>query len=147
VSRTGITVEVLLQPTDDDAARFADLLPHLSSARPPDLAALGKIVSSGTVTVFVARANGTVVGTLSLATFAVPTGRRAWIEDVVVDPAFRGQGIASQLVAAALALATKTGCRTVDLTSRPSRSEANQLYEQLGFTKRETNVYRYQLGP
>ncbi|MGP8162172.1 MAG: GNAT family N-acetyltransferase [Acidimicrobiales bacterium] len=140
-----ITVEALTEPTADDAEAIARLVPHLSSTPPPDLAELQDLVSSGTATVFVARLDGVIVGTLSLATFAVPTGRRAWIEDVVVDPDHRGRGIASRLVGIALRLAAESGCRTVDLTSRPSRIDANRLYEQLGFTRRETNVYRISL--
>ncbi|MGD0742957.1 MAG: GNAT family N-acetyltransferase [Acidimicrobiales bacterium] len=144
--KTLVTVEALDEPTEKDAAAMARLVAHLSSARPPDLADLRELVSAGPATVLVARLDGEIVGTLSLATFAVPTGRRAWIEDVVVDPPHRGRGIASQLVGAALRLAVETGCRTVDLTSRPSRVEANRLYEQLGFVRRETNVYRFSLG-
>ncbi|MFZ0059736.1 MAG: GNAT family N-acetyltransferase [Acidimicrobiales bacterium] len=140
-----ITVEALTEPTADDAGAIARLVPHLSSTPPPDFAELQDLVSSGTATVFVARLDGVIVGTLSLAMFAVPTGRRAWIEDVVVDPDHRGRGIASRLVGIALKLAAESGCRTVDLTSRPSRIDANRLYEQLGFTRRETNVYRISL--
>jgi ribosomal protein S18 acetylase RimI-like enzyme len=140
-----ITVEALTEPTADDAEAIARLVPHLSSTPPPDLAGLQDLVSSGTATVFVARLDDVIVGTLSLAMFAVPTGRRAWIEDVVVDPDHRGRGIASRLVGIALKLAAESGCRTVDLTSRPSRIDANRLYEQLGFTRRETNVYRISL--
>jgi ribosomal protein S18 acetylase RimI-like enzyme len=33
----------------------------------------------------------------------------------------------------------------VDLTSRPSREAANRLYQRIGFERRETNVYRYNL--
>jgi len=142
---TPITVEALTEPTAEDAAAVARLVPHLSAARPPDLAELHHLVSSGAATVFVARLGAEIVGMLALATFAIPTGRRAWIEDVVVDPAHRGKGIASQLVGAALRLAAESGCRTVDLTSRPSRVDANRLYEQLGFIRRETNVYRISL--
>jgi ribosomal protein S18 acetylase RimI-like enzyme len=145
MAETPITVEALTEPTAEDAEAIARLVPHLSAARPPDLAELRDLVSSSPMTVFVARLAGEIVGTLSLATFAIPTGRRAWIEDVVVDPAHRGRGVASQLVEAALRLAAETGCRTVDLTSRPSRVDANRLYEQLGFICRETNVYRISL--
>ena len=141
-----VTVEVLAAPSPRDAEAIARLIAHLSSARPPDPAELRDLVSSPTVTLFVARSGDAIVGTLSLAIFAVPTGRRAWIEDVVVDPRFRERGIASRLVAAALKLATEAACRTVDLTSRPSRQDANRLYERLGFVRRETNVYRISLG-
>ena len=75
-----------------------------------------------------------------------PTGLRAWIEDVVVDEAARGQGAGSQLVEAAVTHAVYLGARTVDLTSRPSREAANRLYQRSGFSLRETNVYRYSDG-
>src|SRR5262245_4086229 len=86
---------------------------------------------------------GTVIGSLTLALFRTPTGTRAWIEDVVVDEAARGQGAGETLVEEAIRLAAASGARTVDLTSRPSRDAANALYEKMGFHMRETNVYRY----
>ena len=86
-----------------------------------------------------------ILGMLSLATFEIPTGVRAWIEDVVVDEAARGQGAGLKLVEAALEQAKKVGARTVDLTSRPSREAANRLYRRAGFEQRETNVYRVPL--
>ena len=86
-----------------------------------------------------------IVGTLTLVVYRLPTGRRAIIEDVVVDEAMRGRGIASALVAEALRFAEAEGARHVDLTSRPEREAANRLYVSLGFRQRETNVYRYEL--
>ena len=88
-------------------------------------------------------AGGPIVGTLTLVVFRIPTGVRAWIEDVVVDESVRGRGVGKALTLAAVDLATKVGARTVDLTSRPSREEANRLYRRLGFELRDTNVYRY----
>ena len=83
--------------------------------------------------------------TLTLVLFRIPTAVRAWIEDVVVDESARGRGVASALVNRALEQAAVAGARTVDLTSRPSRQDANRLYQELGFELRETNVYRYAL--
>ena len=87
------------------------------------------------------------MGMLTLVTFRLPTGVRAWIEDVVVDSSLRGRGIGEALTKAALDVATSAGARTVDLTSRPSRESANRLYARVGFEMRETNVYRYTMGP
>jgi ribosomal protein S18 acetylase RimI-like enzyme len=85
---------------------------------------------------------------LTLATFEIPTGVRAWIEDVVVDDAARGAGVAAALVHAALDRSAELGARTVDLTSRPDREAANRLYVRMGFETRQTNVYRKTLdGP
>ena len=91
-------------------------------------------------------AGGAVVGMLTLAVFRIPTGLRAWIEDVVVDEAARGQGVGAALTQVAIEIATRRGARTVDLSSRPSREAANRLYQRLGFVQRETNVYRFE-GP
>ena len=89
-----------------------------------------------------ARDGDRIVGMLTLAVFLIPTGVRAWIEDVVVDEAARGSGVAADLVEAALARSAALGARTVDLTSRPDRAAANRLYLRLGFEVRQTNVYR-----
>ena len=89
--------------------------------------------------------DGPIVGMLTLVTFRIPTGVRARIEDVVVDSAARGRGVASELTRVALEIAAARGARTVDLTSRPSRDAANRLYQHLGFEERETIVYRFPL--
>ena len=86
---------------------------------------------------------GPIVGMLTLVTFRLPTGVRAWVEDVVVNNNLRGRGIGEALIKASLDLAVSVGARTVDLTSRPSREAANRLYQRVGFQLRETNVYRY----
>ena len=92
-----------------------------------------------------AQGNRPILGMLSLVAFEIPTGVRAWVEDVVVDEAARGQGAGFALVEAAVEHAKKVGARTVDLTSRPSREAANRLYQRAGFQLRETNVYRVTL--
>ena len=141
------TIEIATAVTPELVAAFARLLPQLSSsAVPPDAAALAEIVGSSATTLFVARAaDGTIVGSLTLALFRIPTGLRAWIEDVVVDGATRGQGVGEALSRAALEHARRAGARTVELTSRASREAANRLYRRIGFTARETNVYRFTL--
>lgn len=87
-----------------------------------------------------------IVGMLTLVIFDIPTGTRAWVEDVVVDGAARGQGVGAALVGTALEVAAARGAQTVDLTSRPSREDANRLYVRLGFEHRTTNLYRLRLG-
>jgi ribosomal protein S18 acetylase RimI-like enzyme len=114
-----------------------------SSAPPPGRDELGEITGSPATVLFVARLDGRIVGSLTLVMFRIPTGMRAIIEDVVTDESARGRGVGSALTRAALDRAAAAGCRSVDLTSRPSREAANRLYQQLGFKRRETNVYRY----
>lgn len=125
---------------------FARMLPQLSStAARLDLAAVERILSCDANTVLVARADDRIVGTLTLVMFPVPSGLRARVEDVVVDHAARGHGVAGLLTHEALRLAREAGARTVDLTSRPDRAAANRVYERLGFRQRESTVYRVPL--
>ena len=120
------------------------LIPQLSSSSAPISAQeLEEIIESDTTVLFAARSGQEIVGLLTLAIFRIPTGVRAWIEDVVVDNQARGKGVGDALNRAALAEAERRGAKTVDLTSRPSREAANRLYQRLGFKQRDTNVYRY----
>jgi ribosomal protein S18 acetylase RimI-like enzyme len=122
------------------------LIPQLSSSSAPISAQeLEEIIESNTTVLFAARSGQEIVGLLTLAIFRIPTGVRAWIEDVVVDNQARGKGVGGALNRAALAEAERRGAKTVDLTSRPSREAANRLYQRLGFKQRDTNVYRYDL--
>ncbi len=137
-------VEEVTEVSGELVEAFARLTPQLSrSASPPGEQELERIVQSDSSRLLVAKVDGAIVGSLTLAVFPVPTGLRAWIEDVVVDEGVRGQGIGAALNQEALKVARDQGARTVDLTSRPSRKAANRLYQRLGFKQRETNVYRY----
>jgi ribosomal protein S18 acetylase RimI-like enzyme len=132
-----------------DAPALADalvgLVPQLSRSNPPpSLDQVEAMLANEAITQFLARAaDGAIVGVATLAVFPIPTGRRAWIEDVIVDEASAGQGIGALLTTAMLDHAKALGCVSVDLTSRPSREAANHLYKKLGFQPRDTNVYRY----
>lgn len=143
----GPEVEIVAAVTDELVTAYARLTPQLSSSNPaPDAAALAEIVAAPATDVFVARsADGTIIGTSTLAVFRIPTGVRAWIEDVVVDADARGSGAGAALTRAMVARARALGCTTVDLTSRPSRAAANRLYQREGFVARQTNVYRFDL--
>ena len=137
-----VEIATTLTPAIVDAVKR--LVGQLSrSAPPPSTAELGDIVSSPATDLFIAIDDGgTIIGTATLVTFRIPTGMRAWIEDVVVDEAGRGQGVGMALTDAMVERARELGCRTVDLTSRPSREAANRMYQRAGFVARETNVYR-----
>src|SRR5215471_13664259 len=133
--------------TSEIVEAFDRLLPQLSSsARPLDAAALSAIASAPASTVLLARAEGQIVGTTTLIIFRIPTGVRAWIEDVVVDEAARGRRVGEALTREALRMATQAGARTVDLTTRPSREAAGRLYERVGFARRDSRLYRYTLS-
>lgn len=140
-------ISLLTQVTDEVVDAFARLMPQLSSsAAIPSIAELQDIADHDSL--LIARdpqQGGKIVGTLTLVTFRIPTGIRAWIEDVVVDSSERGKGIGEELTLAALKRAAELGSKTVDLTSRPSREAANRLYQRVGFELRQSNLYRYTL--
>jgi ribosomal protein S18 acetylase RimI-like enzyme len=143
-----VSLDVRPAATVDDELvdAFAALIPQLSSSSPPPTAAeLADIVSNPNSVLFVARLDGRVVGGLTLALYRIPTGVKAWIEDVVVDEAARGHGVGDALNRAALDEARSRGAKNVSLTSRPFREAANRLYQRLGFRHYETNVYRFDL--
>lgn len=140
------TIEIATDVTDELVAAFARLIPQLSkSSAPPTAEELHEMIRSDASHVLVARVDGDIAGALTLVVFRIPTGVRAWIEDVVVDDAARGHGVGDALNRFALDLARDKGAKTVDLTSRPSREAANRLYQRIGFQPRETNVYRFDL--
>jgi ribosomal protein S18 acetylase RimI-like enzyme len=141
-----ISVDVVDEVTDGVLDALNRLVPQLSSrAQALDRTSLGVLLASPGVTLFVARRNGEEIGTLTLVVFSIPSGERAWIEDVVVDESARGSGAGEALVRAAIAHAASLGLSEVDLTSRPTRTAANALYQKMGFVQRETNVYRFSI--
>jgi len=90
--------------------------------------------------------DGRVIGCASLCLFDSPTGRKASIEDVVVLSSCRGQGIGRALMERLIAFAGRELAPIdLQLTSRPARVAANELYRSLGFERRETNAYRLSL--
>jgi len=142
-------ISIATQVTDELVEAFQRLTPQLSSAAPPDRDALEQIISAPLTSLFIARdpaRDGLIVGSLTLVVFRIPTGMRAWIEDVVVDEGCRGKGAGALLTRAALERARELGAKTVDLTSRPTREAANRLYRRVGFELRETNLYRFKLS-
>jgi ribosomal protein S18 acetylase RimI-like enzyme len=140
------TVEVVSDVSDALVDAFAALIPQLSSSNPPPTASeLQAMIDAPGTTVFVAKSEQKIVGTLTLITFRAPTGVRAWIEDVVVDGNAQGHGVGGALTRAAIDEARSRGANTVDLTSRPTREAANRLYQREGFEARQTNVYRFQI--
>ena len=131
------------EPSDLLAEAFARLLPQLSERMTaPDREAVARIVASPATRQLVAAAeDGRIVGLLSVALYDVPSGRKAWIEDVVVDAAARGFGAGEALVRAAQAHAAAVGAGKVMLTSNPSRGAARRLYAKMGFKEAETTVF------
>ncbi len=142
-----VRIELASEPSEELFEAVGRLLPQLKVSYPPfthdHLAAL---LASDASLLFTARdQGGQIVGMLTLIVYPVPSGVRARIEDVVVDEAVRGRGIAVALVRQALEVARQRGADSVSLTSNPKREAANRLYQKIGFKRWETNVYVYRL--
>lgn len=158
-----MSIEIITKATPELERLFQLTIPQLStSSAPMNIEQLEHMLSQESLTLFAYRsddlctegnlgsatdlgsdANRPLLGMLSLIMFEIPTGRRAWIEDVVVDSQARGHGAGQALVETAVKYALDHGAKSVDLTSRPSREAANRLYRRAGFELRETNIYRY----
>ncbi len=138
-----VVVDVVHEADEEVVAAFGRLLPQLSqTAQPLDHARIERILAHDANTVFIARVDCVIVGTLTLVMVPIPSGLRARIEDVVVDTSTRGLGVGAALTRAAIACARSANARTLDLTSRPDRDSASRLYERLGFRERDSRTYR-----
>lgn len=133
--------------SDELVTACARLIPQLSpDGIPPTWDELAEMLASPDICLYVARdEQGKIVGSSTLAFYRTPTALHAWIEDVIVDETARGQGLGAALTQIAIEQAKERGAKCVNLTSRPAREAANRLYQRLGFTRWETNAYRYNL--
>ena len=143
-----IHITEIVEVDDAVVKAFERLVPQLSkTSPPPDADALADIAGNPNSLLLVAKDSdtGTIVGSLTLAFYRIPTGLQARIEDVIVDSEARGQGIGALLTETAVEKARAAGAKAVGLTSRPAREAANRLYTSLGFERRDTNVYTFAL--
>lgn len=106
---------------------------------------LNEVISDPSSALFLLWEGCKVVGMLTVGVYLSPTGRKLWIEDVVVDSAARGKGYGKRLVEHAIEYARTLSPCTLMLTSNPARIVANELYRASGFQKKTTNVYRFPL--
>ena len=140
-----VQIEEIAGYSDDVLRALNDMMPQLSAGSPVltrlDLEA---IVNSDASHLYLATNGAAYIGSLTLVMFKIPTGFRAWIEDVVVSTHARGQGVGELLVQHAIVVARSAGVKSIDLTSRSSRAPAIALYKKLGFQCRETNVFRFE---
>ena len=141
-----MTVEIrrITQVSDALEEAFARLMPQLSPRLgAPSREVLRRVAGSETGALLAAVAGERIVGVLTLARYDAPSGRKAWIEDVVVDGAARGCGAGDALVRAAVEHAARIGAGKVMLTSNPAREAARALYRKVGFEEVETTVFAF----
>lgn len=131
--------------TDRVVEDINNLLPQLTSdAQPHTASSLRGVIDSGT-SVFVALDGERIVGTVLLVLVTILAGRKAWIEDVIVDQEYRGHGVAGRLMETAEEVCRNFGAMYVSLTSSPERNSARKMYERRGYELYDTGVYRLKL--
>ncbi len=82
--------------------------------------------------------DGTVVATCQLVLYDNPVRvphRKAIVDSVVVDAAWRGLGIGHRLVARACAELETEGCRVIGVSAGYERATGHRLYEGAGFVR------------
>lgn len=137
-----IEIKQIKEVTPDIVSAFSRLMPQLAPhLKAPQMEDLSNIVNDKNKYIFIA-SNPQIVGTITLVIVKIPSGTRAWIEDVIVDQDARGQSIGEKMLQYVIDFAKKLNVASINLTSSPSRIAANKLYQKLGFNLRETNVYR-----
>lgn len=138
----------LRRATKEALKDLNDLLPQLRqypAGRKGTIAELRDIVGNKRSIMIVAQDGKRIVGVGSLYSISKIAGKSGHIEDVVVDSAYRGQGVGEKIVQALIKSARAQKIQSLHLTSRPARAAANKLYQKLGFVQKETNVYRLKL--
>lgn len=127
-------------------AAIDSLLNQLTPDSPPFTEThLGSIISSPDSHLFLLICGWKIIGMMTVAVYNSPTGRKAWVEDVVVDKAYRGKQLGRKLIAHAVNYVREMGDCVLMLTSNSSRKAANRLYQSVGFEQKPTNVYRMKL--
>lgn len=142
-------IETVSEVTGELLEALERLIPQLSvHKKAPTWDELTALINSESSRLLIARyldEKNTIAGMLTLVIYHVPTGIRSIIEDVVVDQAMRRQGIAEALMRRAMQMAREAGAGSISLTSNSQRAAANRLYQSMGFKRRETNAYSYEL--
>jgi GNAT superfamily N-acetyltransferase len=136
-------IEAVTEATPEIYAALENLLPQLNShLSVPTMERLRALVADPAVTLLLARDGRKVVGTTTVIVYTTPFWIKGRLDEVVVDEAARGKGVGAALVTAALDIARQKGAQVAELQSGVQREAANRLYARMGFTRRETNVYR-----
>lgn len=115
---------------------------------------LDEIINTTSSGLFLLYYNNEIAGMLTIGNYISPTGKKYWIEDVVVDSKYRGKSLGRALIDEAIRYVSdeenKENNRqdghkrnaVIMLTSKPARVAANELYKSAGFEPKQTNVYR-----
>jgi len=131
-----VVIERLREATPEAAEQLNGLMDQLTkNAQQLDKTRLERILGANGA-LYVAKADGVIVGTVYRVDMHHPVRSKSWIEDLVVDENYRGQGIARKLMETAIAEAPPEMV-SVSLNSNISRVDSHKLYAKLGFEVRD----------
>ncbi|WP_299530008.1 GNAT family N-acetyltransferase [Ulvibacterium sp.] len=137
----------LLTPSDIDPKtenRIQILFKQLNAVRVP--VSLNEILNpKNPVIIAYCTLENQIVGVAAMAEYSVISGRKGWIEDVVVDEVHRGKGIGRKLMEFLIKQGRQKGISEILLFTGYHRKPAHQLYQNLGFQKKESQIYTLQL--
>eukprot|EP01056_Protomagalhaensia_sp_Gyna25_P000547 Protomagalhaensia_sp_Gyna_25__546@NODE_1257_length_2013_cov_191_559777_g1001_i0_p2_GENE_NODE_1257_length_2013_cov_191_559777_g1001_i0NODE_1257_length_2013_cov_191_559777_g1001_i0_p2_ORF_typecomplete_len146_score27_34Acetyltransf_1/PF00583_25/7e15Acetyltransf_10/PF13673_7/2_7e13Acetyltransf_7/PF13508_7/1_3e09Acetyltransf_4/PF13420_7/1_2e08Acetyltransf_9/PF13527_7/4_7e08GNAT_acetyltran/PF12746_7/1_9e05Acetyltransf_3/PF13302_7/2_4e05Acetyltransf_CG/PF14542_6/0_00022PanZ/PF12568_8/0_0003FR47/PF08445 len=142
-----VHLEIVTEATEEVVRALQSLLPQLMPDASTSVSILREALRSEYYTLIVLRdGDQRIIGMTSLAVYQLPSVRKAWIEEVIVDSAQRGKGYGRLLVEGALTEAKKKGIEKVDLTSSHHRIPAHKMYRAMAFHQREAYVFRMELA-
>ena len=135
-------VKELITYKSQDLADLDALMHELSATSFCNEELLKNALNDANVHVCVIRDEGCIVATGTLCIKHTLEFTIADIESVVVSSKCRGRGYGKELMTAMVEAAKKMNVHHIQLTSNPARVAANQLYQDLGFERYETNFYK-----
>ena len=140
-----IRVEELSSYKPQDLADLDALMYELSATSFCNEELLNNALNDANVHVYAIRDEGHIVATGTLCIKHTLEFTIADIESVVVRTRYRGRGYGKELMAVMIEAAKKMNVHHIQLTSNPARVAANQMYQELGFERYETNCYKMAL--
>ena len=135
-------VEELVSYSPQDLTQLDLLMHELSASSFCEEGLLCAALDDANVHVYVIRDGGHIVATGTLCVKHTLEFAIADIESVVVSSQCRGRGYGRELVRHMIEVAKGMKVHHIQLTSNPARVAANQLYQEMGFQRYETNCYK-----
>ena len=136
----------LITYSPQDSADLDALMHELSATSFCNEELLKNALNDANVHVYVIRDEGHIVATGTLCIKHTLEFTIADIESVVVSSKYRGRGYGKELMTAMIEAAKRMNVHHIQLTSNPKRVTANQLYQNLGFERYETNCYKMEIN-
>lgn len=137
-----IMIEELTSYSSQDLRGIDILMHELSFKSFCSESLLKNALNDSNVHIFVIREDGHIIATGTLCVKHTLEFAIADIESVVVSSKYRGRGYGKELMDAMIDMAKSLNVHHIQLTSNPKRVAANQLYQDIGFERYDTNCYK-----